>query len=265
MKHYLLFSIWLLLSIYASAQTAPVANSDVAITNEDIPVTFNVTTNDTDVDGDIKVSTVDLDPSTAGIQNIFTVSGEGTYQSNISGDVTFTPVVNYNGTATPINYTVNDFFGNTSNTSTIGITIIPVNDAPSFVKGSDQAVCENSVAQTVNSWATLLSAGPPDESSQTLSFTVSNNNNALFSVQPIIDATGKLTYTPALNQSGSAIVTVHISDNGGTANSGADTSADQTFVITIAALPTIFNVTGGGFYCSGGSGVAIGLSGKGTG
>jgi len=260
MKHYLLFTIWLLLSIYASAQTAPVANSDVAITNEDTPVTFNVTTNDID----INVSTVDFDPSTAGIQNTFTVSGEGTYLFNILGDVTFTPVANYNGIATPVNYTVNDLPGTTLITSTISITVTSVNDVPSFIKGSDQTVCENNGVQTVSNWATALSAGPPDESSQILSFTATNDNNALFSVQPIIDATGKLTYTPASNQSGSATITVHINDNGGVYNDGVDKSADQTFVITINPLPTTFNVTGGGSYCSGGSGVAIGLSGSQT-
>src|SRR5690606_15370840 len=36
-------------------------------------------------------------------------------------------------------------------------------------------------------------------------------------------------------------------------------------VVTINPLPTAFNVTGGGAYCSGGAGVAVGLSGSQTG
>src|SRR5208283_4112802 len=91
-------------------------------------------------------------------------------------------------------------------------------------------------AQTVNGWATALSAGPPNESSQTLNFIVSNNNNALFSTQPAVSATGVLTFTSAANANGSATVTVQIHDNGGTANGGVDTSAAQTFNITVTAV-----------------------------
>ncbi|HEY6913249.1 MAG TPA: Ig-like domain-containing protein, partial [Paludibacter sp.] len=237
MKQFLLLAIWLLFSIYTSAQTAPVANPDTLTTNEDTPVTFNVTTNDTDIDGNINVSTVDLDPATSGIQTSFTVSGEGTYQTIGSGNIIFTPVANYNGTATPVNYTVSDSLGAVSNISSINITVTAINDAPSFTKGLDQAICENSGVQTVNNWATALSAGPINESSQLLSFTATNNNNTLFTVQPAINATGNLTYTPALNQNGSATITVQINDNGGIANGGVDKSADQTFSITINPLP----------------------------
>jgi hypothetical protein len=42
-------------------------------------------------------------------------------------------------------------------------------------------------------------------------------------------------------------------------------STEGSATVTINALPTEFNVTGGGFYCTGGTGVAIGLSGSQTG
>src|SRR5262249_23166765 len=79
------------------------------------------------------------------------------------------------------------------------------------------------------------SAGPTDESGQTLSFTVTNNNNALFTTtgQPKIDASGNLTFQAAPNAHGSAIVTVTLKDSGGTANSGQDTSGIQTFNINV--------------------------------
>uniref|UniRef100_UPI0026035318 beta strand repeat-containing protein n=1 Tax=uncultured Aquimarina sp. TaxID=575652 RepID=UPI0026035318 len=48
--------------------------------------------------------------------------------------------------------------------------------------------------------------------------------------------TGNLTYTPAADASGSATVTVSISDDGGTANGGDDTSDDQTFTITVNSV-----------------------------
>ncbi|GAK59765.1 fibronectin, type III domain-containing protein [Candidatus Vecturithrix granuli] len=44
-----------------------------------------------------------------------------------------------------------------------------------------------------------------------------------------------VTYTPAANASGAATVTVTLTDNGGTANGGVDTSAAQNFTITVVA------------------------------
>jgi hypothetical protein len=54
----------------------------------------------------------------------------------------------------------------------------------------------------------------------------------LFGTQPSIDAAGVLTFTPS-GIPGTATVTVHVEDDGGTANGGVDTSGDQTFTITI--------------------------------
>ncbi|MEN9994972.1 MAG: hypothetical protein RL762_1629, partial [Bacteroidota bacterium] len=101
---------------------APVANNDSATTNEDTPVTVNVCSNDTDVDGTIDVNTVDLDPSTPGIQTTFT-NAQGTWTVS-NGNVTFTPASNFNGSAT-ISYVVNDNSGATSNTATVTINVTP--------------------------------------------------------------------------------------------------------------------------------------------
>src|SRR5439155_652361 len=54
--------------------------------------------------------------------------------------------------------------------------------------------------------------------------------------QPAVAANGTLTYTTAANANGSATVTVQVHDDGGTANSGVDTSAAQTFTITVTAV-----------------------------
>ncbi|XQQ05819.1 MAG: beta strand repeat-containing protein [Leptolyngbya sp. IPPAS B-1204] len=154
-----------------------------------------------------------------------------------NGTLTYTPAANASGTAT-VTVQLQDNGGtanggvDTSAPQTFSITITAVNQAPSFTKGPDQTVNEDSGPQTVNNWATGISAGP-NEAGQTLSFLVSNNNNSLFSVQPSIDSTGKLTYTPAANANGTATVTVQLKDSGGTANGGVDTSAAQTFTITV--------------------------------
>ncbi|MGD0538903.1 MAG: LamG-like jellyroll fold domain-containing protein, partial [Verrucomicrobiota bacterium] len=122
-----------------------------------------------------------------------------------------------------------------------------VNQAPSFVKGLDVAVNENAGPQTIANWATAVSPGPPNETGQKLTFTVTNNNNGLFAVQPVLGTNGTLTFTPATNASGMATVTVVLKDDGGTANGGQDTSAPQAFTITMvaASTSTIHYVDGG--------------------
>jgi Bacterial Ig domain len=125
----------------------------------------------------------------------------------------------------------------TSATQMFVINVTPVNDAPSFTKGADQTVLEDAGAQTVNPWATSLSSGPANESSQTLSFQITANTNAtLFSAGPSVSPSGVLTYTPAPNLNGSATITLQIKDSGGTANGGADTSATQMFVINVTPV-----------------------------
>lgn len=107
--------------------TPPVAMNDTETTEEDTPVTFNVTTNDYDIDGEINVTTVDLDPATSGRQTQYIVSTKGTYTADNSGNITFTPVKDYNGT-TAIYYTVNDNSGAVSNIATVSINVTPVED-----------------------------------------------------------------------------------------------------------------------------------------
>ena len=94
------------------------------------------------------------------------------------------------------------------------------------------------------SFVTNISPGPAGESGQVVSFILSNDNNALFAVQPAISASGTLTFTPAANANGSATVQVVAMANGGTANGGVDTSAAQTFTILVTAVndaPTVAN------------------------
>jgi CSLREA domain-containing protein len=155
------------------------------------------------------------------------VSGSGATRTLL-----INPAANEFGTST-ITVTVNGANSQTM-TDTFVLTVNAVNDAPSFLKGLDQTVNENDGTQIVNNWATNISPGPSNESGQTLSFIVTNNSNvALFSSGPTISPTGTLTYTPATGVSGAATITVALMDNGGTANGGVDTSATQSFNITV--------------------------------
>ena len=112
--------------------------------------------------------------------------------------------------------------------------------------GANQTVLEDAGAQTVTSWATAISPGPPSEAAQVLTFVITGNNNtALFSTQPAVASNGTLTYTPAANASGSATITLVLQDNGGTAGGGVDTSPPQTFTITVTAVNDAPSFTAG--------------------
>ncbi len=158
-----------------------------------------------------------------------------TYLDTVT-NIQYTGAANVNGdAAATITVTVADF-AQSASAETVNINITAVNDAPSFTAGPDQSIDEDAGEQTVVGWATGLSTGPANESTQNLSFDVINDNNALFAAQPTVAADGTLTYTPAANAFGTATVTVVAKDDGGTANGGVDTSTEQTFVIAISGV-----------------------------
>ncbi len=158
-----------------------------------------------------------------------------------SGGLTYTPADGATGSAL-ITVSAMDDAGtanggvDTSAEQTFTITVGDVNDPPAFTAGADQTVDEDAGPQTVNGWATAISPGPANESGQTVSFNMGNDNNALFSSQPAVDSAGTLTYTSATGANGMATVTVQAVDDGGTADGGIDTSASQMFTITVTAV-----------------------------
>jgi predicted extracellular nuclease len=162
-------------------------------------------------------------------------------------NVALTPGLNVNG-AVAVTLTVTDPDGDTDDAA-FTLDVAPVNDAPGFTKGADVTVAEDAGAQSIANWATSISAGAANESSQTLSFeVVSNSNTALFAdAGPVtIAPNGTLSFTPEAETSGSATIQVRIVDDGGVANGGADASATQSFSITVTSgndAPTITAIT----------------------
>ncbi|MDD5215873.1 MAG: tandem-95 repeat protein, partial [Methylococcales bacterium] len=165
---------------------------------------------------------------------VWSASGAKADVNSLLAGVSFTPTLNFNS-----NFTVNTSVSDGTAAAITGsksFTGTAVNDAPSFTKGVNATINEDAGAQTVSNWATSLAKGGSDESGQTLSFEITNDNNTLFSSQPAIDSNGQLTYTPANDANGTTTVTVKIKDTGGTTNGGVDTSAAQTFTITVNAV-----------------------------
>jgi Bacterial Ig domain len=135
-----------------------------------------------------------------------------------------------------------------SNAATMKFWVSPVNDPPSFTPGPTVVINEDSGTYSAP-WATNVSAGPPNESDQTVSFPftisgVSHGSGPLFT-DISIDSTGRLSFTPAPNDYGIAHVTVYAKDDGGTENYGLspgtmvppdDTSDPVTFDIVVNAV-----------------------------
>ncbi len=157
-----------------------------------------------------------------------------------SGLLKYAPAANANGTAT-IFVVVEDNGGNiypdiNATGDVFIVSVSPVNDAPSFVMGATIEILNATGApETFPNWATNVSPGPPDESGQGVSFNTSNNQPGSFSVQPAIDPSGTLTFTPAADAHGVIEVSATLQDTGGTAYGGIDTSAPQTFNIWMFA------------------------------
>ncbi|MBS3744332.1 MAG: choice-of-anchor D domain-containing protein [Wenzhouxiangellaceae bacterium] len=156
------------------------------------------------------------------------------------GTLNFEPAANANGTATII-VQVRDDGGtadggiDVSAENTFTIDVAAVNDAPSIVLLGDQQIDEDAGPQSVADFATgFMPGGGADEAGQGIQdFIVSNDNEALFAVQPEIANDGTLSFEPAANANGAATVTVQVQDDGGTANGGVDVSIAQTFEVAV--------------------------------
>ncbi len=154
-----------------------------------------------------------------------------------NGTLTYALAPNANGSAA-VTVTLKDNGGtaiggmDTSTSQPFTITVTPVNDAPSFLKGADQQL-SSSDAVSVSGWAIAITPGPSDELGQSLLFLVQPGDSSLFTVQPTIAPNGTLSFTPAAGAGGTTTVSVQLMDDGGTANDGQNTSALQQFNISI--------------------------------
>ncbi|CAA6692983.1 MULTISPECIES: Ig-like domain-containing protein [unclassified Lentimonas] len=159
-----------------------------------------------------------------------------------TGTLTFTPAADVNtSSAITMTVTLNDGVTASASlpTATLRINITPVNDTPSFTKGSTVTVNEDTAYTSPSPWATAISAGPADESGQALSFAVSVPvaDQSSFSVQPAISSSGILTFTPSQDfntgsPSDPILLTVSLSDNG----SPVKTSSPQMVSVNITPV-----------------------------
>jgi hypothetical protein len=153
-----------------------------------------------------------------------------------------------------------------------GTTSITVNYGCSAVSGNVTVTPSNgSCSGTLSSRAVTVTAVGVAGSISGLSAVCSSQAGVIYSISSVSGAT---TYTWAVPSGasiaggqGSTSITVNWGASSGNvtvtpANANGCTGTLSSQAVTVNPLPTAFNVTGGGAYCAGGSGVAVGLSGS---
>jgi len=200
------------------ANTAPVAVDDAIATNEDAPVTLNLTANDTDAEGNLLAGGITFTSSPV----------NGTVRLGTGGNVTYTPAANFNG-VNSFTYTVRDSLGLASNQATVTITVNGVNDAP--LAAADSATTNEDTAVTFS-----VTANDTDADSAVVPGSVQivalPANGAVAT-----DGNGNVTYTPNPGLNGLDTFTYTVSD-------GTAVSAAATATVTVTSVndpPTAVN------------------------
>ena len=184
---------------------APVATDDSYTVNEDNLLNGNVSTNDTDPEGDLLTFTV------------LNSTINGTLVLNADGTFTYTPDLNYNGDDSFL-YLVCDTQG-ACDTALVDINVLPVDDGvvandDAYTTNEDIAVSGNVSDNDVN-----VDAG------DVISYTIFTNptDGTL-----VINADGTFIYTPNTNWNGVDTFTYQMCDQ----NNNCDTA-----VVTITVVP----------------------------
>jgi len=128
--------------------------------------------------------------------------------------------------------------GTTSNAvpgdlATVTIYVMAPTAPPTVIVGRDQATTDESGPQRVTDFAAIVAVGndgrPP-------ALAITTDKPGLFAAPPQIDAAGQLVYTPAPNASGTATITVNVTDP-----ATGDAGQVSTFMIAIDKPHPLYN------------------------
>ena len=132
--------------------------------------------------------------------------------------------------------------GGASVTNKFLLTVISVNDAPTFnisTNRIDQS--EDAGLTTVSNFLTSIANGPSNESSQSNWMALSYMTN-FYAQTPQVDSNGTLTFQVATNLNGTNTITFVLADDGGTTNGGRDHSTN-TLTLAVASVNDLPVVT----------------------
>ncbi|NWL79033.1 hypothetical protein DM872_19495, partial [Pseudomonas taiwanensis] len=182
---------------------------------EDNPAIGNVLGNDSDVDNGLTIASFSI----SGVTGTFTagssavIAGVGTLTIAADGNYTFTPVQNWNGDVPQVTYTTN-----TGSSSTLDITVTPVNDASVLVADNNSVTEDNPAIGNV-----LGNDSDVDNTLTVTSFSVAGltgsftagSNAVIAGVGTLtIAADGNYTFTPAANWNGTVPQVTYITNTG---------------------------------------------------
>lgn len=198
----------------------PVAANDAATVNEDDSVNINVLANDSDIDGELDMTSV----------MIMTAPQHGTAEVDaLTGSVLYTPNANFHGSDN-FTYVVKDDGASTSNAATVEITVVSVNDAP--IANNDTVTITEHVSYRINALGNDV-----DLDGQLVVESISIMEVPQFgSIQ--MDATdGSIIYTPSAQFNGEDAFTYRVQDN-----EGAWSHEATVFITTrVVAEPPLAN------------------------
>ena len=149
--------------------------------------------------------------------------------SGSDGSRTYTPAPDFNGNDS-FTYTVSDGT-HTSNTATVSITVLEVNDPPTANDDAKSTDEDTTLTFPASDLTANDSTGPANESAQTLTVTsVTATANTHGSV---VLSSGTVTYSPDPDYNGPASFSYHVCDNGITAGLSDPRCADATVNVTV--------------------------------
>lgn len=178
----------------------PLAVDDFLTTTEDIPGTADVLANDSDIDGSIDATTV----------NIISLPSNGSAVVDpVSGEITYTPDPDYNGPDQLV-YEVCDNgtpLPGLCSTATLFIDVLPDNDAP--VANGDVLVILEDASGTADVLANDTDTeGGLDPTSVSI---ISGPDNGSVLIDPV---TGEISYQPDPNYNGPDSIIYEVCDTG---------------------------------------------------
>ena len=222
-----------------SAPTFTTTFADVTILEDHATNVINFTIDDLETNN--AALTVSASAASAALPLSYSFGGSGSNRT-----LTITPNANSNTPTSPYTITVEINDGTSTTSQSFDLTITPVNDAPSFsVQTIADHVAQSAGNRLISNFFTVLSYGASDESTQTIStvnISIDSDPSGILSTVSgdlQLDASGTLLYR-LTGVGGTATLNVTLQDDGGTANSGVDTSSVVQFTITVLnTLPTV--------------------------
>jgi Domain of unknown function (DUF4347)/Bacterial Ig domain/Bacterial Ig-like domain len=217
----------------------PFPDADETLTvDEDSGITNgNLLTGTSSPDGPVSIASFSIagETGTFTLGSAYSISGVGSLTVSSDGSYSFTPAAHYNGTVPVISYQVTDGSG-TDDTSTLSITVTPVND--NFTDANETlSIAEDSGTSSGNLLTGTTSVdGPVSIASfsiagETGTFTLGSAYSISGVGSLTVSSDGSYSFTPAAHYNGTVpVISYQVTDGSGT---------DDTSTLSITVMPVI--------------------------